>query len=63
MANLQFLYKLKCILNVDSDLMAHQFLHRMSINEHFEDHPIVLLIIEDLDAILNTVSAARVTSN
>ena len=33
-----------------------------SINEHFEDCPIMLLIIEDLDDILDTMSTARATS-
>ena len=58
MANLQFLNKVKCILNEDSDLTAHQFLHRLLSMNIFEDHPIMLSIIEDLDTMLDTVSIA-----
>ena len=39
------------------------FLHGLLSTNIFEDHPIALSIIKDLGAILNTVSAARVTSN
>jgi len=35
--------------------MAHQFLHRLLSTNIFEDHPITLSILEDLDAILNTI--------
>jgi hypothetical protein len=65
MANVQFLNKVKCILNAfeDSDLMAHQFHHGLLSTNIFEDHPITLSIVEDLDTILNTVSSARVTSD
>ena len=62
MANLN---KVKCILNAfeDSDLTAHQFLHGLLSTNIFEDHPVTLSIIEDLDAILDTVSATQVTSD
>ena len=65
MANLHFLNKVKCILNNNSDLTAHQFLHGLLSMNIFEFCPIALSIIEDLDAILNvnTMSTARVTSN
>ena len=63
MANLHFLNKVKCILNNNSDLTAHQFLHGLLSMNIFEFRPIALSIIEDLDAILNTMSTARVTSN
>jgi hypothetical protein len=59
MANLQFLDNVKCILNAfeDADLTAHQFLHALLSTNTFEDHPVTLSIIEDLDAILDTMSA------
>ncbi|EDR15496.1 uncharacterized protein LACBIDRAFT_321367 [Laccaria bicolor S238N-H82] len=65
MADLQFLDKVKCILNAfeDSDLTAHQFLHALLLTNTFEDHPVTLSIIEDLDTILDTVSAGRATSD
>ena len=52
------LNKVKCILNAfeDSDLTAHQFLHGLLSTNIFEDHPVTLSIIEDLDTILDTVT-------
>ena len=62
MANLQHLNQVKRILNVfeDTEITAHQFLHGLLSMNIFEDHPITLSIIEDLDAILDTVSSASV---
>jgi len=39
----------------DSEVTAHQFLHRLLSTNIFEDHPITLLILEDLNAILDTI--------
>jgi hypothetical protein len=65
MVNLQYLNKVKTILNAfeDSEITAHQFLHGLLSTNIFEDHPVTLSIIEDLDAILDTVSSAGATSD
>jgi len=65
MANLPHLNKVKFILNAfeDSKITAHEFLHRLLSTNIFEDHPITLLIIEDLDTILDTMSSAQATSD
>ena len=57
MANLPHLNKVKFILNAfeDSKITAHEFLHRLLSTNIFEDHPITLSILEDLNAILNTI--------
>ena len=65
MANLQYLNEIKIILNAfeDSEITAHQFLHGLLSTNIFEDHPVTLSIIEDLDAILDTMSSAGATSD
>jgi len=65
MANLLHLNKVKCILNTfeDSKIMVHKFLHELLSTNIFEDHPIMLSIIEDLDTILDTMSSAQATSD
>ena len=67
MANLQHLNKIKNILNAfeDSEITVYEFLHgllKLSTNI-FEDHPVMLSIIEDLDSILDTVKSAVSTSD
>ena len=39
----------------DSEVTAHQFLHRLLSTNIFEDHPITVSILEDLNAILDTI--------
>jgi hypothetical protein len=58
MANLPYLNKVKCILNAfeDSEIAAYKFLHSLLSTNIFEDHPITLSIIEDMDSILDTMS-------
>lgn len=67
MANLhwQHLDKVKNILNAfeDSEITAYQFLHELLSTNTFEDHPVTLSIVEDLDAILDTVKSAGATSD
>ena len=67
MANLhwQHLNKLKIILNAfeDSEITAYQFLHGLLSTNIFEDRPVTLSLVEDLDAILDTVKSAEATSD
>ena len=65
MANLPHLNQVKCILNAfeDSEITAHEFLHGLLSTNIFEDHPVMLSIIENLDTILDTMSSARATSD
>ena len=65
MANLLHLNKVKCILNTfeDSEITVHEFLHELLSTNIFEDHPVTLSIIEDLDPILDTMSSAQATSD
>ena len=53
------------ILNAfeDSEITAFQFLHELLLSNTFEDHPVTLSIVEDLDAILDTVKSAGATSD
>ena len=65
MPNRQYINEVKCILNAfeDSEITAYQFLHGLLSTNVFEDHPITLSIIEDLDTILDTLISARATSD
>ena len=61
MANLPHPDKVKSILNSfeDSEITAHEFLHALLSTNIFEDHPVMLSIIEDLDTIPDTMSSAQ----
>ena len=65
MANLPHPDKVKSILNSieDSEITAQEFLHALLSTNIFEDHPVMLSIIEDLDTIPDTMSSAQATSD
>jgi hypothetical protein len=56
MKYLEHLHKVKNILNAfeDPEITVYNFLHGLLSTNIFEDHPVTLSIIEDLDSILNT---------
>ena len=65
MLKLQYLNEVKSMLNAfdDSEITVQDytppiFLHRILLTKIFEDHPVTLLIVKDLDTILDTVSSA-----
>jgi hypothetical protein len=65
MENLQHLHKVKNILNAfeDSEFTVYEFLHGLLSTNIFEDHPVTLSIIEDLDSILDMMKSAVSTSD
>jgi len=59
------LHEVKSVLNAfeDSKITIHDFLHGILSTNIFEDHPVTLSIIEDLDSILDTLKSAVSTSD
>ena len=49
------------IERLQQDYSPPIFLHGILLTKIFEDHPVALLIVKDLDTILDTVSSARAT--
>ena len=65
MKYLEPLPKVKNILNAfeDSEITVYDFLHGLLSTNIFEDHPVTLSIIEDLESILDTMKSAVSTSD
>ena len=62
---MKYLEHLHKVLNAfeDSEITVYDFLHGLLSTNIFEDHPVTLSIIEDLDSILDTMKSAVSTSD
>ncbi|KIJ91782.1 hypothetical protein K443DRAFT_71044, partial [Laccaria amethystina LaAM-08-1] len=60
-SKLQYLNKVKSILNVfeDSEITTHQFLHRLLSTNIFEDHPILEVVRQIWDPMLGLITDLR----